>query len=266
MDISVVILTWNSEKYIRKCMESLLEDLAEESLEYEIYIVDNGSKDSTLNILNMFKSRLPDSIECIVLSKNTGTTYSRNLALKRSRGRSIVVMDSDVEVVKGAIGRLVQMAENINSVGIVAPKIIYPSGALQKSTDRFPTMFTKMFRFLFLKHMEKRENMLCESEKPRDVDYAISAMWLLKSEVLEKVGLLDENIFYSPEDVDYCLRVWKAGYRVLYDPNATAIHHAQEISRGVKIGRATVSHIRGLLYYFFKHKCFVKRPRVRSRI
>jgi len=82
-------------------------------------------------------------------------------------------------------------------------------------------------------------------------------MWILKREILEKIGLLDEKIFYSPEDVDYCLRVWKAGYTVLYNTNASCIHHAQEISRGLRINSTTVKHIIGLLYYFRKHKyCF----------
>ena len=95
------------------------------------------------------------------------------------------------------------------------------------------------------------------------VDYAVSAMWILKKEVFEKVGLLDENIFYAPEDVDYCLRVWLSGFRVIYCQNVSAIHHTQEISRGLTINNATFHHIRGLFYYFWKHRYFLKRPIVR---
>jgi len=70
------------------------------------------------------------------------------------------------------------------------------------------------------------------------------------------VGLLDEKIFYSPEDVDYCIRVWKAGFDIRYLPKYEIIHDAQEISRakGIRINFFTLSHIKGLLYLFLKHR------------
>lgn len=81
---------------------------------------------------------------------------------------------------------------------------------------------------------------------------------ILPSSVVDKVGLLDENIFYAPEDVDYCLRIWKSGFKIIYDPQVSAVHHAQEISRGFTFNKATVEHIKGLFYYFRKHRCFFK--------
>jgi GT2 family glycosyltransferase len=98
---------------------------------------------------------------------------------------------------------------------------------------------------------------------PYEVDYAISAMWIFKRELLNRVGFLDEKIFYAPEDVDYCLRIWKCGWKVVFDPAVTCIHHTQEISRK-RIGRATFQHILGLLYYFKKHQCFFVRPERQS--
>ncbi|MCK4486712.1 MAG: hypothetical protein KAU38_08130 [Desulfobacterales bacterium] len=82
--------------------------------------------------------------------------------------------------------------------------------------------------------------------------------------MLQVIGLLDEKIFYAPEDVDYCLRTWRVGYKVLYDSRVSAIHHAREISRGIRINRATISHIKGLLYYFMKHKYMLRRPDIKE--
>jgi GT2 family glycosyltransferase len=90
--------------------------------------------------------------------------------------------------------------------------------------------------------------------QPREVDYAISAFWLMRREVFEKVGPLDERIFYSPEDVDYCLRVWQAGFGVRYEPAVHAVHDAQEISRGFKMAGFTLRHAKGLAYLFLKHR------------
>ncbi len=261
MNISFVILTWNSEKYISKCLASLFADLHKSRFSYEIFIVDNGSKDSTISIIKSFEAEYPDHIIPIYLKNNRGTTYPRNLALKRAKGDYIIIMDSDVEVLKGTIEKLINVHKNDEQVGLVVPKLIYPNGKLQKSTDNFPTIYTKLFRYFFLKRIEDN---LTDNPGLREVDYAISAVWVLKREILAMVGLLDENIFYAPEDVDYCLRLWLTGYKILYNPEVVVIHDAQEISRKIKINKATLSHIKGLFYYFRKHKCFIKRPVVRG--
>ena len=261
IELSFVLLTWNSERYIRKCLEALLADMAENQLTYEVYVIDNGSQDRTTSILREFQTLRPKQIIPIFLEKNTGTTYSRNLALKQAKGIYICIMDSDVEITPGAIKALSDTLKDKANVGLVAPKLVYPNGTLQKSTDAFPTILTKVLRYFFLKAIEKRENMRQPADGLREVDYAISAMWMLKREVLERVGLLDEKIFYAPEDVDYCFRIWKAGYQILYNPSVSCVHHTQEISRGLKINRATVNHICGLLYYFRKHQYFFKPPR-----
>ena len=100
------------------------------------------------------------------------------------------------------------------------------------------------------------------------VDCAISAFWMMPAHVQEEVGLLDEKIFYSPEDIDYCIRVWKAGYRIDYLPGVSMVHDAQEISRakGFTINAFTLSHAKGLIYLFFKHKYFLSAKALRSKI
>ena len=99
-----------------------------------------------------------------------------------------------------------------------------------------------------------------QSNSITDVDYAISAFWLFHRSLLDKVGLLDEKIFYAPEDVDFCLRIWKAGYRIVYQPSACIIHHTQEISRGWKLNSAKINHLKGLVYFFIKHRYFMRKP------
>ncbi len=269
MDVSCVILTWNSERYASQCLKALISDLVQCGLSHEIFIVDNGSRDQTVAILNAFQERHPDRIFPIYLNYNSGTTYSRNLALRRARGKHLCILDCDVEVTAGAIARLIMTLERNRHIGLAAPQLVYADGALQKSTDAFPTIVTKTLRYFFLKWFEKRDRELAkdpanQGSGAHEVDYAISAMWILKRELLERVGFLDEQILYSPEDVDYCLRVWKAGYSIVCDPAVCCVHHAQEISRGIRINRATVRHILGLCYYFKKHRYLFRRPAIRS--
>nr|MDA3807455.1 hypothetical protein [Thiomicrorhabdus sp.] len=151
-------------------------------------------------------------------------------------------------------------------VGMVVPKIFYPSGKWQKSVDQFPTLIHKLNRFFRLRAIEAQEGSEdhnCLDVRP--VDYAISAFWLFKRVVLKAVGLLDEKYFYAPEDVDYCLEIWKAGYQIQYDPTVSVVHHTQEISRGFKFNKAKIEHIKGLAYMFWKHKYFFVAPDYKIR-
>ncbi len=259
MKLSVIILTWNSEQHIKSCLASLLDELDSEIKSYEIFIVDNGSSDGSRGVIEDFANNHPEIIKPIFLEYNTGTTYSRNLALKQAKGKCIAILDSDIIVYQNTFLPLLQKLHESSHIGMVVPKLIYKNGDFQKSTDGFPTIFSKFRRYFFLKNMEQGEGEKIKSDAHL-VDYAISAFWLLKREVVRNVGLLDEKIFYAPEDVDYCLRVWKSGYRILYCPDCEVIHDAQEISRGFKFNRAFWEHLKGLLYYFIKHRYFCRKP------
>lgn len=262
-DISFVILTWNSEQYVENCMGSIFKALKRSMFSYEIFIVDNGSKDKTVDLLKRIQAQHPEIVKLIFLSENTGTTYSRNLAIKKTAGHYICIMDSDVEIFPGVMDRLVEDLEHETSIGLSVPKIVYSDGKLQKSTDVFPTITRKLYRYLFLKQIESKEALEIESESLKEVDYAISAMWLLKRSVFTHIGLLDEKIFYAPEDVDYCIRIWKAGYKIVYDNSISVIHHPQELSKGFRINKAFIRHVKGLAYYFMKHRYFLKAPCIR---
>lgn len=259
MDISFVILTWNSKAHITKCVESIVASIRD-GYRYEIFIIDNGSIDGTVNLLKQFEKKYDNIVKPIYLDINTGTTYSRNMALRKCAGKYIVVLDSDVEIYDSTIPNLVAELEKDAAVGMVVPKLLYGSGLLQKSTDSFPTIWRKFARYFFLKSMEKRQQSQAGIDGTVDVDYAISAFWMMRSEILGAVGLLDEKIFYAPEDVDYCLRIWKAGYGIKYVPKAYATHYAQEISRGFKINKATIQHVKGLIYFFRKHGYIFTKP------
>lgn len=182
------------------------------------------------------------------------------MALKKASGRHIVILDSDIQLLPGVIRGLRLTLQNHSTVGLVVPRLIYPDGRHQKSVDIFPTVTHKIKRLLWLKKMERDEEPNSPEKVPNEIDYAISAMWMLPCTTIRRVGLLDENIFYAPEDVDYCLRIWKAGFRVMIDPSQVVIHDAQEISRGLRIRKSTLLHAMGLFYFFLKHRYWLKSP------
>lgn len=262
VDVSFVILTWNSENYIVRCLESLFMSLEGTGLSYEIFVADNGSSDSSPAILKEYEKKHPGVFFNIFFNFNRGTTVSRNVALKRARGAYLCIMDSDVEVNSGLFPKLLSVLHKDPKIGMVVPKILYPSGRLQKSTDCFPTVMRKIHRFFRLRQIESAEESATIADlEQRDVDYAISALWLFRREVIESVGFLDENIFYAPEDADYCLRIWKNGFRIQYLSTVHVVHHTQEISRGFKLNKAKIEHIKGLAYYFIKHRYLFVEPK-----
>jgi glycosyltransferase involved in cell wall biosynthesis len=265
MDLSIILLTWNSEPYLDGCLASLAACLADSGLAYEVLVADNGSRDGTTALLRRWAAQQNGRFLVKYLPTNQGTTYPRNLLLREAQGKVLCVMDSDVEVTPGLFTGLATLLSQDPGIGIAVPKILYPSGAVQKSFDRFPTLLHKVNRFFRLRQMEARQAASLENlTGPVPVDYAISAFWLMPRSVLEQVGYLDENFFYAPEDVDYCLRVWKSGYRIVYQPALQVVHHTQEISRGWKLNRAKLVHLKGLFYLFKKHQYFFKAPQYQS--
>jgi len=266
MRVSAVILSFNSARYLAKCVDSLAAELSRSGEPNEIWVVENGSTDGSVAELRRLEAKYPDLVRGIYCERNTGTTVSRNMALRRSSGRYILILDSDVEVPIGTVDHLIGVADADPKRGIVAPRLIYPDGRPQLSTDVFPTLGRKLRRFLSLRSLEAALRPPDPSGGVVAVDYAISAFWLFRRDVLDRVGPLDERIFYSPEDVDYCLRVWQAGYSVVYDPSVHAIHDAQEIGRGAKRPSFTWRHAKGLAYLFAKHRYALGRTRLYRRL
>ena len=266
MEYSAIILTFNSEQYIENCLTSLVSSFNEMGASYEVFVIDNGSKDKTREIIRGVTEKYSANIELIPFDYNTGTTFSRNQGLKRASGRRIIIMDSDAYVTTNVIVNLTEHLDSSNECGMAVPKLTYPDGRFQISTDDFPTLWHKIRRFFFLKQMEDSE--LPVKLETVSVDYAISAFWMFTKEVLDDIGYLDEKIFYSPEDVDYCIRVWLSGKEIHYLPQYSMVHDAQEISRakGIKINKFTISHAKGLLYLFLKHRYFFGLDRLYKRI
>lgn len=263
MNLSAVVLSFNSKRHIEKCVRSLAKAFGELPGPSEIWVVENGSVDGSAQILAGLEREFAPMLKVIYNERNLGTTVSRNQALRRATGEYVLVMDSDAWVDGTTLAALIRTLEADPRCGIVVPRLNYPDGRFQLSTDTFPTLLRKLHRLFGLRSLEASATPPAE---PCTVDYAISALWLFRRSLLDSVGLLDEKIFYSPEDVDFCLRVWKAGRTVVYDPRVSAVHDAQELSRGARLNGFATRHAKGLAYLFWKHGYFLGLSRLYRRI
>lgn len=270
--VSVIILTWNSEEYINNCIRSVFKDAASSNIKTEVIVIDNGSFDRTYEMLENLKREYPN-IEIIKLDKNYGTTVSRNMGIIKSKGKYIFVLDSDTILLPGVLSELIKTIEDGEKIGIAAPRLIFPDETIQKSCKRFPTAKIKIYKFLPIEKLRNiaekeeiydREVYQQDFTKVIEVDVCCSAAWMINREAIDEVGLLDEKIFYSPEDVDYCVRIWLSNWKVIYNPKVKVVHYSQRLSYK-KISIALL-HIKGLLYFFRKYQYFFDRNKLYRRI
>ena len=265
-DLSYIVITWNDAGRLPRCLASAALAGAVSGLDYQIVVADNGSSDHTPAVLAAFGQVLGPRLEVLNLGRNTGTTFSRNRAVERSRGRLLCVMDSDAELLDLDLGPLLRLLEGLPEVGIVGPAIIMPDGSTYNSAKRLPTLSDKLLKLpgILLRRPTLNRDWYPDFpfRKPRCVDTAIACCWFLRRDTWRRVGPLDERIFYAPEDVDYCLRSWKSGRAVIYYPALKVLHHTRHISHRSPLSRTALSHFRGLLYYLDKHHYWLSRRRV----
>jgi GT2 family glycosyltransferase len=242
----------------------------EENITYEIIVVDNGSTDGSLSIIDKYEQKHSPNFIKITFQENMGTTYSRNLAQKNTIGKYICILDSDTMIKEGSLLAIIETLANNHEIGIIAPQLLLPDGNIQVSVKRFPTFWHKLAKipkavlrfpltdFDFYQSFPFKQNTFVET--------AISACWFLRNDLFSKLGPFDEKIFYSPEDLDFCLRVWKKGLKILYYPSFKVLHDTQRISHKAPFSKSSLSHLRGLLYYFKKHGGWFSTNALREEI
>ena len=248
ISVGFVILTWNSAEYIEKCIDSLL-GLRRVSI--FVSVADNGSSDGTKEILRSYG----DKIILTEFSENRGQTVSRNIAASRLPKTDFVAfLDSDTEVSdEEGLLLLFELLLSRRDIGIIAPRLVSPSGELQYSAKRLPRFRQKLYKAIPLSYFRNKGDEMdheeyAERTEPFFVPYVISACILMRYDAYRRIGGLDERIFYGAEDVEYCMRAWKKGLRVVYNPRCTVLHHYQRIGRRRFFSRHNYEHLRRLLY------------------
>ncbi len=260
---SIVILTWNSLDVIRACLASLPQGLSR--FTSEVIVVDNGSRDLTPALL---RREFP-WMRLLVNRKNQGVARARNQGMLVSHGEYIILLDDDTVVQPGALDILVHYLDTHPQVGLCGPKLVDHQGRLHLSCRLFPTVVDKLARRLpcnFARAMVRTTEMAdWDHQAPRAVDYVIGACQAVRRVALAEVGLLDERIFYGPEDVDLCLRLQQAGWLVIYHPESVVIHMERRVTRAV-FSRLSWKHGWGVVYYFWKHGYLFSRSRLYARL
>lgn len=267
--IGYIVLTWNSEKHIDACLNSIFKI---NNYKSKVVVIENGSTDNTVSILKKYESKYGTYLDIFYSDFNMGTTKSRNIGLKKLLGKVdyICVLDSDTIVNEEAITTLIDNLNNDKKIGIIGPKMITSSNIVQQSGRTFPTMKIKLLKACPIKKLQKIGEKLEKYDFSDDntlyeVDYLMSACWMIREEVFKKVGKFDERIFYAPEDVDLCMRMHLKGYKIIFCPKAVIIHEWQRLSKKKMISKINYEHVKGLMYYFNKYHYLFNSKKAKNK-
>ena len=267
VELSIIVLNYRTPRLLEQCLHGILG--LRTALGPEVIVVDNGSADGSLE---MVAERFPQ-VTHIASPVNLGYAAGNNLALRRSRGRCVLVMNTDVVLPEGALDELCRYLSEHPSAGLVAPRLVNPDGTTQLSVARFPSFWMPLWRrtplgYLPLPRRAAARYMMTDWDHrdSRTVGWAMGACLLIRREALETVGLFDEGFFLYLEDVDLCRRLWTAGWEVHYDSAVEVVHLHRRLSAGrsplIAMFTSPVAraHVRSWLRYFAKYRGAPRPP------
>ena len=254
MDLSVVIVNWKVRDLLEKCLESLYRFT--DGLEFEVFVVDNDSQDGSVE---MVASRFPQA-ELIASNRNLGFAKGNNEAIRQSRGEFVLLLNPDTEFIDNALVPLVEFMRRTPAAGICGSKLLNSDQSLQPSVRRFPHLSDQLLIMLKLHHLLPQARCLrrylardFHYEEAQACDQVMGAVFLIRRELLDRIGLLDERYYIWFEEVDYCRLARDAGFEVWYTPEAAIIHHGGESFGQVFGPRKQQIFNRSLRQYFRKH-------------
>jgi GT2 family glycosyltransferase len=255
--LSIVIVSWNVREDLRECLQSLLREEGSrlESGEIEIIVVDNASTDGTAEMVNL---EFPQ-VKLLVNSQNLGYTKANNIGINHSRGKYILLLNPDTVVHQGALQALIDCAESHPEAGIIGAKLLNPDGSVQRSARSFPDIGAGLFRNTFLGRLFPnnpfvRRYLLADFgyDEVREVDWVSGAAMLVRRDLIERIGGLDERFWAYCEDVDLCWRAWQAGYKVLFCPNAFITHKVGR-SSDQRLVPSLIQHHKSMWLFYLKN-------------
>jgi hypothetical protein len=251
MDLSIIIVNWNSVEYLRACLSSVYRESHGVSL--EVIVVDNASYDGCEKLL---REQFP-SVVFIQSHENLGFSRANNLGFTRSSGDLLLFLNPDTEFGESALAKMLARLRSNPSVGAVGARLLNSDGSLQTScVQAFPTICnqvvdSELLRKAFPKsHLWGTGALLSTDGKPAEVDAISGACFMVKRNVFEKVGLFGEQYFMYVDDLDLSYRIRKAGYSIEYLNDCTVVHHGRKSSEKQESHFSDLRQRESLLKFF----------------
>ncbi len=235
-DLRIVIVSWNVEKLLDRCLRSLPDACG--SLDWECVAVDNASSDDSATMVRGVISQSrgeetsPLQVRLITNAQNLGFAKACNIGARGADAKYVLFLNPDTECPKGSLEKLVKEADKHPGVGIIGPKLLYPDGSPQPSVRRFPGVWDQLAIVLKISHLFPQLASLkkyfakdLDADKEQSVDQVMGACFLVRKELIDQKLGFDERYFIWMEEVDFCKTIKEKGWEVLYVPSVSVIHH-----------------------------------------
>ena len=226
--LCVVIVNYKTPQLVIDCLETLLPELVE--LDARVAIVDNDSGDNSIDVIGEWLTNQEHKhvVHLIQAGNNGGFSSGNNIGIKSVRAKYYLLLNSDTLVRTGAIRQLIDAADASQSAGLVSPRLEWPDETPQESCFRFHTPVSELCGAtqtgLVDRLFRKYAVVLPVQSRPTRPQWTSFACVLIKDEVIQQVGLMDEHYFMYYEDVEFCYRAGKAGWEILNQPKARVVH------------------------------------------
>jgi len=254
LDLSIVIVSHNAEKLLRKCLDSIY--CYQKELAFEVRVVDNCSEDQTTT---MVERDFPQ-VKLLKNQANPGFSAACNQGIRSSRGRYVFLLNPDTEFTAGGITRMIRFMESQPQAAICGPRMVDPQGRVQFSCRSFPSYLTafssgqSVLNRFFPRNPLSRKYLMRDlnRKKGSQVDWVSGSSLLTRREVFETIELLDERFFMYVEDVDFCLRARQNGLLTYYFPETTILHHIGQSTKRKRLSMQ-VEHHRSMYRFYCRH-------------
>ena len=250
--LSIVVVSWNTRELLLDALSTVLPL----SVSGEVLVVDNASEDGSAEAV---EARFP-SVRLLRNEANLGFAGGVNAGLRAALGRYVLLLNSDTRVLGDAVAQLLAYAEARPRAGIIGPRVLNEDGTLQESRFRFPSLLNLLlaasYFYQLFPHSPwwNRERLAgFDPDQPAVVDAVSGCCFLMRRDLLDKIGLLDETFFMYAEEPDLCWRAWHAGYEVHYAPVGEIVHFGGGSSRLAR-RRNFLEFRRSILRFFAKHR------------
>jgi len=254
MDLSIIIVYYKNIEELAKNILSLSPACAD--LSYETIVVDNSPTQELQETILAGA----EGLTLLRAGRNLGLARATNMAIAEAKGRHYLFLNPDIIATKDSVKRLVEYAEGHSGAGIVASKLVNPDGSLQLSCRRFYTLSHILVRRTPLRYLLSAEAINShhlmkdyDHSTPRNVDWVLGSCLLIREKAVQEVGSMDGDFFLYFEDVDWCYRMHKADWDVVYYPHSVMIHSHKRDSASPGFGRQKRAHLASFIRFHKKH-------------
>jgi len=271
--LSIIVVSFNTRGLLGECLRSIGDCKGEVCC--DAFVVDNASNDGTVEFV---REAFP-WVQVIANSQNLGFSKANNQALRACKGRYALLLNSDALLHPHALAGMVSFLETHPNTGMVSCRLVDGSGRTQPSAGNLPGLWSQFVSFFEVRRFVPRAAVetlvrtrwtkrllralsagyftpMVQSSAPISVRFLSGACLMVRRELYEQIGLLDENIFLFLEDADWCLRASEAGWNLYYLPDYDVTHLGGRsfLARsGGRDYRISVERCESILYYFGKH-------------